>query len=233
MAAFRPTFWPTMITVPALIVLVALGTWQLQRLHEKTDQIAKLQTRSEAAAVAPPGADAVLGDFEYQKVRVAGRYRHDREMYLVGRSLRGNPGLQVMTPLERSDGKGAILVSRGWVPFDKRDPKTRADGQLPGAVEVEGIVRLEKGQGPFVPDNDPAKNTWYFIDIPAMSKRAGIDLAPGYYIVADKADFPGNFPVGRQWRLDIRNDHLEYAITWYGLAVALLLIYVVYHRQKR
>lgn len=230
--AFRPALWPTLFTVPALIALVALGLWQVQRMHWKADLIEKLQTRSTSAAVAPPGPSDDLALFEFKRVKVAGRFRHDQELYVVGRSLRGNPGLHVLTPLERGGGAPALLVNRGWVPFDKQDPATRADGQVEGPVEVEGIVRLQRPPGWFTPDDDPVKNNWFTIDSKKMSQVVGMPLTGGFYIVADKAGTPGVFPVGRQWRLDIRNNHLEYAITWFSLAAALLVIYLLYHRNR-
>lgn len=229
---FRPTFWPTLFTLPALAALIALGTWQLHRLEWKQDLIAKLQSRSVAAPVAPPSAGADLGAFEFQRVRVTGVFRHDRELYLVGRALNGEPGLHILTPLIPSDGSTPILIDRGWVPFEGRDAAKRPGGQVPGPVAVEGIVRLQKPKGFFVPENDPVKNTWYFVDIGAMSKTAGVELQPGYYIVADAMNLPGGYPKGGQWRLDIRNDHLEYAFTWYSLAIALAVIYILYHRRR-
>jgi len=230
--AFRPTLWPTLFSVPAFIALVALGTWQVQRLHWKQDLIDKLQTRSVSAAVAPPADGVPLEDMEFQHVRTTGTYRHDHEFFLIGRSLNGNAGLHVLTPLIPADGGKAILVDRGWVPFERRDPKDRAGGQVAGPVTVDGIVRLQKPPGYFTPANEPSNNNWFFIDTAAMAATAGIPLRAGYYIVSDKAELPGGFPVGRQWRLDIRNDHLEYAITWYSLALALLVIYILYHRRK-
>ncbi len=103
---------------------------------------------------------------------------------------------------------------------------------MKGPVTVEGIVRLQRQPGWFTPDDDPIKNNWFTIDSNKMSQVTGIPLAGGFYIVADKAGTPGEFPVGRQWRMDIRNNHLEYAITWFALAAALLVIYLLYHRNS-
>ena len=231
--AFRPTLWPTLFTVPALIALVALGTWQLHRLQWKQDLLDKLHSRSVASPVAPPVAGDDLDAFEFRRVHVTGSYQLDRELYLVGRALNGEPGLHIMTPLVPVDGTTAILVDRGWVPFEGRDPARRPGGQIAGPVTVEGLVRLQKPKGYFVPDNEPVKNSWYFVDVAAMSKKAGMALRPGYYIVADAVTLPGGFPKGGQWRLDLPNDHLQYAITWYSLAVALLVIYILYHRQEK
>ncbi len=229
---FRPAFWPTLITVPALIALVALGLWQVQRMHWKADLIEKLQTRSTSAAVAAPEPSADLAALEFRRITATGRFRHDQELYLVSRSLRGNPGFHVLTPLERPGGKPAVLVNRGWVPFDKQDPAKRAEGQVTGDVTVEGIIRLQRPPGLFTPDDSPEKNNWFTVDSNKMSQVTSIPLVEGYYLVADMAGTPGGFPVGRQWRMDIRNNHLEYAITWFALAASLLVIYLLYHRNR-
>lgn len=226
----RPTFWPTLFTVPALIVLLALGFWQLQRLHWKEDLITKLNTRATAEAVdLPAGALSAPDEWQFRRVRVSGVFAHDKETHVLNRSLRGNPGVHVMTPLLRTNGK-AVLVDRGWVPFKRRDAKDRTAGQVGGTVVVEGILRLEAGQGRFVPDNEPEKNAWFFVDNRAVGQHTGVALEPGYYVVSGDDAVPGGFPVGRQWRLDIRNDHLQYAITWFSLAIALLVIYLLYIR---
>ena len=136
---FQPRFWPTVMTVLMLIALLGLGTWQVQRYSWKSDLIAKLQSRSQAAAVALPAADAPHDEIEFQRVRVSGTFLHEHEFFLLGRSRRGSPGLHVITPLRRSDGKGYALIDRGWIPFDRRAPSSRADGQVKGAVTFEGI----------------------------------------------------------------------------------------------
>ena len=230
---FRPKLVPTLFTVPALIALLGLGTWQVQRLQWKDDLIQKLDARAVAPVTAPPAASDDLSAFEYRRIRVRGVFRHDREFYLVGRSLRGQAGLHVLTPLERAGGGPAILIDRGWAPFDRRDPATRAKGQIAGTVEIEGLLRLAKGKGTFQPDNEAEKNTWYFIELDGMSQASGVRLAEGYYLVASPMKVPGSLPVAGQWRLKVRNDHLQYALTWFSLAIALLVIYVLYHRQRK
>jgi surfeit locus 1 family protein len=108
-------------------------------------------------------------------------------------------------------------------------------------VTVDGIVRLPAGPGWFTPDNDPAGNMWFWADLPAMADHAGLagEVAPLYL----EAGLPGAaaeatgtaepvYPIGGQTRVRLRNDHLQYAITWYGLAVTLVIIYIAYHRRK-
>ncbi len=228
---FRPTLWPTLFTVPALIALVVLGSWQVQRLHWKEGLLDKLRARSTVTAISlPPAPLADRESFEYRRVEVRGRFLHESEFFLINRSLNGKPGLHVVTPLVRADGRGHVLVNRGWIPFKRRNPVTRAAGQPSGMVKVEGILRLARGPGWFTPENDPVKNTWFWIDPNAMG--AGLSGVGGHYLLSGDRSPSGGFPVGHQWRVDIPNDHLQYAITWYALAVALAVIYVVYHSGR-
>ena len=222
-----------------LAVLLYLGLWQVQRHFWKADLLEKLQTRSEAAPksltpdmVAPgAGLAEALNKLEFQRVNVTGEFLHDKELYLLNRSLNGNPGLHVITPLRQLDG-GVVLIDRGWVPFEKRNPPERMDGQITGTVTVEGILRLMKGQGSFTLDNEPKKNTWFYWDAAQMVAATGNDSLSPYYILAAKNESAATFPIGSQWTLDIRNYHIEYAITWLSLFFALIIIYVVYHRQQ-
>jgi len=226
----RPKLLPTLFTVPALIALIALGSWQIQRLYWKAELIERLQERSEEAPVALPRWLDNVEAYEFRRVSVTGEFLHEHEFYLINRSLKGKAGLNIVTLLKRADGGGHVLVNRGWVPFDQRDPKSRPNSQPTGGVIVEGIVRLAKGPGFFMPENEPHNNTWFFVDPASMSASAGLPpLQPYYVLAANKTD--GGLPVGHQWRVDIRNDHLQYAITWYALALGLLAIYLLYHRR--
>ncbi|MBE89636.1 MAG: surfeit locus 1 family protein [Rhodospirillaceae bacterium] len=230
--AFRPKLVPTLFTIPALIALLALGSWQVQRLYWKDALIDKLQSRASAAAIELSANPEDLDALEYKRISVEGQFDHANEFHLVNRSLNGNPGVHIITPLIRANGDVALLVNRGWVPFDKKSPSQRVNGQITGSVKVEGIVRLVKGPGLFTPKNEPKKNFWFFIDPPTMGRLAKLSVQSRYYLVDGNKAVPGGFPIGRQWTLKIRNDHLHYAITWYALAIALLAIYVLYHRKS-
>ncbi|MEX1206465.1 MAG: SURF1 family protein [Dongiaceae bacterium] len=229
---FRPTLWPTVFTVPAVLVMLALGTWQVERLLWKEALIAQRVERTAAPAVPLPGAGDDLAAVEYRRAVVTGEFLHDREMYLAARSLRGNPGYHVVTPLRLSDGR-AVLVDRGWVPMDRKDPARRAAGQMVGPVTLDGVIRRAGAPGWLVPDNKPADNVWFWVDPPAMAAQAGVaEAAAPVYLEAGSAENPGGFPIGGQTRINLPNDHLQYAITWYALAAALLVIYVLYHRRR-
>jgi surfeit locus 1 family protein len=235
---FRPTLWPTLITIPTLIALIALGVWQLERLEWKEALIFERQSRSQAPASFLPSSFARSQDLEFQAVRVRGRLLHDSEFYLAARAFNGQVGLHVVTPLALEAG-GILLVDRGWIPDVRRDPATRPEGQLPGDLELTGLVRLPGWKGPtwLVPDNQPDENIWFWVDPAAMAEAAGLGPGTGsviedVYLDAGPAENPGGLPVGGQTRIELPNDHLQYALTWFALALSLTVIYVIYHLRS-
>lgn len=227
---FRPALWPTVLTVPALLVLLALGTWQMQRLAWKTNLIQGMESRISAPAVDLPVGALDVGEWEYRRVRVSGRFLHDKEFHLLAVSRNGQHGYQIVTPLRRATD--VVLVNRGWVPRERKEAATRPAGQVAGDVTIAGVVRKPWGQGLFVPDNDSARNLWFFGDAAAMRRAAAIS-GPDLFVEAVAEPVPGGLPVGGQTRLDIPNRHLQYALMWYGFAVALAAIYVLWHRRER
>ncbi len=227
---FRPTLGSTVATVLVFAILLSLGTWQLVRLDWKTDLIAERTARLEAPPIALPTEDAELDAVMWAPVTLTGQFLHDQELLLAARSQRGNVGSHVLTPFVRNEGP-VVLVNRGWVPDDRRDPSARAAGQLQGTVTIRGLVTPGAGRNAFTPDNDPATNFWLSVDYPAMSAAVGRDLQP-VVINADDTPNPGGFPLGGQTRLSIPNDHLQYAITWYLLALTLVVVYVAWNRKR-
>ena len=231
---FRPKLVPTLFSLPAFITLIFLGSWQVQRLEWKQDLIEKLQDRSSQAAGAIPAGPLNEEDHEFLPVKVRGVYDHDHEFHLVNRALNGEAGINVVTPLKLDNGQ-TILVNRGWVPFEMRDKALRPDGLLQGEQTVAGLLRFVKPRSMIeswvVPSNEPANNAWFNIDPAAMAEQAGLASLPDYYILSSDQSERGDLPRGRQWSPDVRNDNLQYAITWYSLALGLLAIYVIYHRK--
>lgn len=228
---FRPTLIPSLITLPAILVLLVLGSWQVQRHFWKAEINQQRQEATARAAIDLPLGAVDPAPLEFRTVRVAGRFRHDRELFINGRSQRGNPGYHVVTPLERPGGE-PVLVNRGWVPYERKAPDRRAEGQVGGMVTVEGVLRRDERQGPFMPDNDPAANVWFWYDLPAMSRAAGLDPPARFYIEAGPQPNPGGFPIGGQTLMTLPSNHLQYALTWYALAVAAAAIYILYHRRR-
>lgn len=230
---FRPALVPTLFTIVGVAFMLFLGGWQVQRLLWKEDLISTRQARF-ATVIAPPpatAAAAAIDQFEFNRVRLTGVFLHDHEMYLGSRSLMGHVGYHVITPLRRDDDS-LVLVDRGWVPLDYKDPTPRAAAQFEGPVSLQGVIRAPGRKSRFTPDNVPQDNFWFYVDLPAMAAASGLDPFASWYVEADAEANPGGFPVGGQSRVDLPNDHLHYAITWYLLALALLVIYVVYSTSR-
>jgi surfeit locus 1 family protein len=236
---FRPTLWPTVITVPALAMLVTFGSWQTQRLQWKTELIQELRIRDAGPAISlPTDARIPAEDLEFRRVRVAGQYMYETEMRLLNQVRDGIPGINVFTPLVRADGGGTLLVNRGWAPMDWPGAPIEEYGGGPIGVEVTGIVRIPGPPGWLTPDNEPGNNAWYYIDLAEMGAAGGILPSTDYYIYATGEKNLGDAPAPwlapdlNEWRVDLRNNHLSYAITWFALAGVLLVIYVIYHTKR-
>jgi surfeit locus 1 family protein len=231
MIRFRPMLGPTLWFVPGVALLLGLGVWQIERLSEKEVLIASVESGMKAAPV--PLADALKGgaaNAEWHHVQVMGRFLHEKESYLFARGPMSAVGVQVITPLAQDNGE-TVLVNRGFVPAALRDPQTRAAGQIDGEVSLTGVLRLSQLPGPFTPAPDLKTRLWFVKDIPAIASSVGVG-APPVIVEADETPNPGGWPLGGQTNVDIPNDHLQYAITWFGLALALTGVYLLFHMRQ-
>ena len=217
----------------ALTVVVGLGLWQLQRLEWKEGVIAQIEGRTEREPITLAQAVALSkepGGRRYLPVRVQGRFDHSQERYLYAISLEGEPGWHVITPLKTVDGD-IVLVDRGFVPEAFRDPGAREPGQFQEVVDVTGLIRTPEEQGLFIPDNDAQANQWFSRDLGAMVDsmfpEGAVKVAP-FFVEVVASDVPGGWPKGGQTRLQLPNNHLQYALTWFALALCLVAVYGVY-----
>lgn len=229
---FQPTFWPTVFAVVGVTLLVGLGIWQVERLAWKRGLIADRAAAMAAPAMEHAGAVELPRD-EFRHISLTGTYLHDREMYLVATSKRaGALGYDVVTPLRLGDGS-VVLINRGWVPRERKDPATRRDGLTKGTVTVTGLIRRGGRRNWLTPDNDPAKNIWFDVAFDQMAAHARLQHVRHFVVEAGpKENPPGVYPIGGQSRTALPNNHLQYAITWFALAVALTVIYFVYHYRR-
>jgi surfeit locus 1 family protein len=235
--ANRSLLWPTIWSAFALLLLLALGTWQVQRLHWKEGLIAERNVALAAAPVPLPKTIDAARALEFHPVRADGEFLNNRELDLNAQSFAGDQGFRIITPFRLSDGT-IVFIDRGFVPTDRRAPATRAAGEIAGPTAVTGLLRLPEPPGWFTPANEPAKNSWFSMDLPAMAQATGIGAAGAssalpFYIDADKTPVPGGWPRGGQTITDLPNNHLQYAITWYALAVALVAIYIRFAIRRR
>lgn len=239
--AARGRFWLAVaLGLVALAILLSLGTWQMQRLKWKEDLLSTIDQRMHSPPVALEQAERLFGesgDVDYVPVSVSGTFAHEGERHFLA-TWKGQSGFYVYTPLKLEDGR-FLLVNRGFVPYGMKEASSRPEGQMQGTVTVTGLARNPLAGKPssIVPDNDPAKNVFYWKDRDAMAASAG--LPAGYTLVpffldADATPNPGGWPAGGVTIVDLPNNHLEYAVTWYGLAAALagVLLFSLAGRRK-
>ena len=196
----------------------------MQRLAWKHDLIERVEQRVHASPVAPPGRDqwprVDVANSEYLRVRVDGRFRHDKEVLVQAVTELGG-GFWVLTPLVTAEGY-TVLINRGFVPPTLRDPTTHAQSKIDGTITVTGLLRLSEPGGGYLRSNQPAADRWYSRDVAAIAAARGLtDVAP-YFIDAEASSpqITGE-PVGGLTVIAFSDNHLQYALTWFALALML------------
>lgn len=222
---FRPKPVAALFTLIGVVILVSLGVWQLQRLDWKTGLIAKIGAGLAQPPTALPASIARPSAWDYRPVTLQGRWSGADQLLIANRTRDGAPGVHVLTPLERLNGP-PVIVNRGWAPFG-----TSADDLPPpvGLVSVAGIARVPAPRGWMVPDNDPGADLWFWTDLGDFETRLGRGVAPVVVEAAQTGETP---PIGGITRVSLRNNHLEYAIFWFALALCLSGIFVLRHLER-
>ncbi|WP_054309024.1 SURF1 family protein [Mesorhizobium sp. 1M-11] len=223
----------------AFLALIGLGTWQVERLAWKEGLIETIDRRMNATPVPLAEVEeqfAASGDVDYVAVTLNGTFLHQGERHFFT-TWDGKTGYSVYTPLRLADGR-FVFVNRGFVPYELKDPAKRAQGEIPGDVTVTGLARnpLPGKPSMMVPDNDIAKNIFYWKDRDAMAASAALPanaVVLPFFVDAGKTLNPGGLPVGGTTMVDLPNNHLQYALTWYGLAAALVGVVAVWLRKNR
>jgi surfeit locus 1 family protein len=214
---------------------IALGCWQLQRRVWKLDLIQRVEQRISAAPIAAPPRiqwpRITIAD-EYTRVCLDGQFLHDRETQVQAVTERG-PGFWVMTPLRQTSGD-VVLVNRGFVPPEQRNPATRTAAQVTPA-HICGLLRHTERRGGFLRRNDAVGDHWYSRDVAAIAaaRRLPIAYVAPYFVDADATPNPGGWPVGGLTVIRFHNSHLAYAFTWFALALMTLAGAVIFMRYSR
>jgi surfeit locus 1 family protein len=237
--------WPVLLAAAAgLAILLGLGTWQLQRLVWKQDLIAMIAARTTAAPVTLAEAQrqwAEAGEAEYSRVTVTGQFAAGRDNYYFTIGPAG-PGFHVYAPFRTSD-RQYVLVNRGYIP-DQMIPASVTE-QVPrpaGDVTIVGLARASEVAGLFsgTPPPPGQNRPWLTRDHRGMGDRAMIEdivspkqIVPFFLDLERDAAQPNAYPQAGTTRLEIPNRHLEYALTWYGLAALLVIMTGLFVRSYR
>jgi surfeit locus 1 family protein len=232
------------LLLPAIFVFVALiglGTWQVQRKAWKEGLIAELTERVGAPPTAlPPARDWSNLDptnSEYSRVTFTAQFDNADEALVYGTSSAFRPdvsslGYWVFTPARLADGS-KVIVNRGFIPEDKKDPRTREAGQIAGPVTIVGSLRWPDARHWFTPSDDPAHNLWLSRDPQSIAAAKGLGTVAPFYVEQEAPVPPGGFPQPGKLVVALPDNHLQYAITWYGLAAALAVTFVVWAINSR
>lgn len=220
------------LLLPAFVVfciLIGLGVWQIQRKAWKEALIASLTERlSQPPQALPPakswsGLDAA--DDEYRRVEFDAAFEPDREalVYASATAFRpdvNGPGYWVFAPA-RLAGGGVVMVNRGFVPEGRQDPLSRPAGEVSGPLHIVGAMRWPDARHWFTPGDDPAHNLWFTRDPAAMAAAKGLGPVAPFYVEQETPAPPGGLPQPGKLVVSLPDNHLQYALTWFGLAAVL------------
>ncbi len=230
--------------VPAafvFIVLIGLGTWQVQRKAWKETLIAVLTERTNAPPAALPAAKdwASLDPArdEYSRVKFTAQFDNTAEALVYGAASAfrpdvGGTGYWVFTPARLADG-GTVIVNRGFVPESKKDPGARTAGQVAGPIDIVGALRWPDTRHWFTPNDDAAHNLFFLRDPGAIAAAKNLGAVAPFYVEQESPVPPGSLPQPGKLVVALPDNHLQYAVTWYGLAAALVGVFVVWARNSR
>lgn len=229
--------WPAIFTCIAAAILVSLGVWQLRRLAWKEDLIAAIATRADAAPrPLPPARDwpaLRAEDYEYRHVAAEGMFDNGKEA-LVFRASGGTvhqPGYFVLTPLRLKSG-GVVIVNRGFVRQDRKEQNSRLAGLIQGETIVTGLMRPPETRNLFTPADDPEAGLYFTRDPDVIAKHFDLANVAPFSIDADDRPVPGGWPKGGATVRNLPNNHLSYALTWFGLALALIGTFAAFAWQR-
>lgn len=235
--------FPTLMTIPAILILLSLGFWQIERLKFKEQYLAQLSARMDLTPTPLPVNNAsdlnklTREAWEFMPIEIIGEFLHDQEIHVLQRGLNGKEGLNIYTPFKPTQfadhaNKMPLLINRGFVPFERKAPNSRLEGQIKGEVKLQGLLRFNPKISSIrqwvLPEPNIEKNLWYALDINKINLLLKTNYPQIFIIDGDETRA---YPKGHQWKITIHNDHLQYAITWFLLAIGLAAIYVIYVRQ--
>ena len=201
-----------------IFVFIGLGTWQIIRLNWKNNLILEIENSLKN----PPVELAQSNKENFLKIKTSGSIDFDKQIYLYNLNESGTPGFEVINPITIGDEN--FLINRGWIPFEKKGTQ---EINVFDQKNIIGTLRLQGRKNIFKPDNDLVENYWFSLNREDILKFTGKNFSK-YIIYLD-----GNYQLPRPKKItaNISNNHQKYAITWFSLALSILLLYL-YFRKK-
>ena len=198
----------------------SLGTWQLYRLQWKQDLISQIKSGLQSS---PIEYYSNINE-NYQRVKLSGKYIFNNQIFLYSLNEKGRPGFDVITPFETTN-KENVLVNRGWI---KEDLKNNLP-EVSSHNNIAGMLRTANRKNLFTPENDLQMNIWFYLNLNDVEKITGKKFSKYIVYLEDKNI---NIPKPKKITIDLPNNHLKYAITWYAISVSIIFYYLYFRRKQ-
>jgi len=203
-----------------ITLFCTLGTWQLYRLQWKQDLISEINYGLNST----PVKYSKKINKNYQRVVLEGKYDFNNQIYLYSLNEKGQPGFDVITPLETLEGEN-ILINRGWINKEfKKNPKINVTEK-----KIYGLLKKKSKKNMFKPKNDIKKNIWFSINLEEVKKITGKNFT-NYIVYLENTEL--DVPSPKKITINVPNNHLKYAITWYSISISILF-YFLYFRKTQ
>ena len=232
---------PTIFTLAALALLIGLGVWQLERKAWKEALIDAVARRMDTvpASLPPPERWASLdaAHDEFARVTFRAVFENNREALVFAGASAFRPdtsgvGYWGFTPARLANG-ARVVVNRGFVPEANKDPASRAAGLIKEPIDIVGVLRWPEHAGLFTPAGEPARNLWFARDHLAIAAAKDLSNVAPFYVEQEAPVPPGGLPQPGKLVVNLPNNHLQYAITWFALAAVLIAVFVAFARARR
>ena len=205
----------------SIILFCSLGTWQIHRLQWKLDLISEINNGLNSEPVFYSNTNIK----NYQKVKFSGIFDFKKQIYLYSLNNKGKPGYDIITPLKTNSNE-ILLINRGWIQKDQKNNK-KINKIISNSFE--GILKKITKPNPFKPDNDIENNIWYSLNLKDLESFTGYKLSNFVLFLQNNQN---TLVENKIVSPDLPNNHLKYAITWYSVALSILL-YFLYFRKKQ
>ena len=202
-----------------ILVLLSLGCWQLYRLNWKLNLIQEIENSLKNDPIELSKAN----EKNFLRIQTSGEIDFDKQIYLYNLNDNGKPGFEVVNPILINDKN--YLINRGWIPFNQKD---QPEINLVDEIKIIGTLKLQSKASTFKPENDIEKNYWFTLDRDDIFKYTGKNFSN--FIIYLNGDY--NIPKPKVITANISNNHKKYAITWFSMAISILLIYLYFRRKN-
>ena len=221
-------FWATLLTICGVAVLCILGTWQLERLEWKRELIAQIEQEfAKDAAQIPLSAEDFKLTSGFKRGTIEGVFDHGKEVMMQGRLRDGKLGYDILTPFLPEGAQNYILVNRGWVPIERERKPQDVIAWPEGKTKLVGMLRLPPASNMFTPENKPENKEWYSMTPGIAADLHKIVVMGPMILYAEGEIKPALYPAPHNAVMNLSNNHLQYAIFWYVMAGAMVMVYVL------